>query len=162
MTMTIKLMTEQDLPRVAELLQANAASQNGGLLGEFPLEKVREMFTTSLSVVIAEQNGTIAGVVFSFPWNTNKLPPLVAYINQTFPDIVKNNWLYGPICIDQTFRGGTTLKSLFNGICAQNSGKAIAFINSDNARSLRAHEKLGMAAVAECTFDDTDYIIVSS
>lgn len=77
MTTTIDHMIENDLPQVAKLLQANTASQGGGLLGEFPLEKVSEMFNTSLSVIVARKGDIIAGVVFSFPLNTPELPPLV-------------------------------------------------------------------------------------
>lgn len=82
-------------------------------------------------------------------------------MNQQFPELTRSHWLYGPICIDAEFRGVTILKSLFDGICAQNSGKPCAFINSDNVRSIQAHEKLGMTTIAEFTFKNTPYVIVS-
>ena len=119
MDIIIEHMTENDLPQIAQLLNANSASKNGGLLGDFSIEKVEAMVKTSLSVIVARKNDAVIGVVFSFPITGVGLPPLVTYINQKYPKLVKDNWLYGPICIDENFRGGTILKSLFDKICHQ-------------------------------------------
>lgn len=162
MDIIIEHMTENDLPQIAQLLNANSASKNGGLLGNFSIEKVEAMVKTSLSVIVARKNDAVIGVVFSFPITGVGLPPLVTYINQKYPKLVKDNWLYGPICIDEYFRGGTILKSLFDKICHQNNGKPIAFINDDNIRSIRAHAKLGMVRIADFNFQDIPYILVST
>lgn len=162
MDIIIEQMTEKDLPQITQLLQAYSASQNGGLLGDFSLAKIKTMASTSLAVIIARKDDAIVAVAFSFPMTNTELPPLVAHINQQLPNLVKNNWLYGPVCIDENFRGGTILKSLFDELCYQNHGKPIAFINEDNIRSIRAHAKLGMVRIADFNFKDTPYILIST
>lgn len=161
MPLIIEAIKEPAYPAVIQLLQANSASQNGGLLGEFPAPKVMQMIQTSLTTIVARENSRIAGVVFSFPLNTPHLPPLIAEINRLFPALKKDHWLYGPVCIDTDYRGKNLLATLFKAICNENSGNPIAFINKDNIRSIRAHEKLGMQTIAEFDFEGTPYVLVS-
>ncbi|GAA5097992.1 hypothetical protein [Wohlfahrtiimonas larvae] len=162
MNIIFEPMKENDLSQITQLLHKHSASENGGLLGDFTEEKVQIMVKTSFSVIVARNNDAIIGVVFSFPMTGSDLPPLVAQINHQFPNLVKHNWLYGPVCIDENFRGGTILQSLFDKICRENRGKPIAFINNDNIRSIRAHAKLGMVRIADFDFQDTSYILVST
>ena len=58
-------MDNTDCGKVAALLQENAQSRQGGLSGEYPLKKVETMFTHALTVIIAQDDDVIAGVVFS-------------------------------------------------------------------------------------------------
>lgn len=162
MNIIIEPMREKDLSQIITLLQANSASHNGGLLGDFTAEKVQTMIETSISVIVARNNDAIIGVVFSFSITGSDLPPLITHIHHQFPSLVKNNWLYGPVCIDENFRGGTILQSLFDKICSINKGKPIAFINNDNVRSIKAHAKLGMIRIADFDFKGTQYILVST
>lgn len=160
MTIQYRLMKMTDCEKVTHLLQRNAQSQGGGLLGEYPLRKVESMFASSQHVIIAHEEDRIIGVVFSFDSQSPTLPPLVQYIAQQFKKEMNNSWFYGPVCIDVSYRGKNILKSLYDAICAQQTGSPVAFINVDNIRSLKAHQKLGLQKIAEFSFDEIDYYLV--
>lgn len=65
-------MVNTDCGQVAALLQENAQSRQGGLLGEYPLKKVENMFAHALTVIIAQDGDVIAGgVQFSGAVRTN-------------------------------------------------------------------------------------------
>ncbi|EMA3639645.1 N-acetyltransferase [Providencia stuartii] len=155
-----RLMEITDCEKVAQLLQINAQSQGGGLLGEYPLGKVKGMFASASHTVVAYENGHIVGVVFSFSPHAKALPALAQYITQHFAPIIENNWFYGPVCIDTAYRGKSILKSLYDTICAKQTGQPVAFINSSNIHSLKAHQKLGMQKIAEFTFEHILYYLV--
>lgn len=75
-------MVNTDCGQVAALLQENAQSRQGGLLGEYPLKKVENMFVHALTVIIAQDGDVIAGVVFSFPVQSAQISPVTAVISQ--------------------------------------------------------------------------------
>lgn len=160
MTIQYELMQAHDCEEVAILLQKSAQSQGGGLLGEFPLIKVKSMFANSDAVIVARERNHVIGVVFSFQANDTTLPPLLQYITLNFHQEMQNNWFYGPVCIDAVYRGKNILPALYNTICKQHTGKPVAFINNDNLRSLKAHQRLGMQQVAQFVFEGTNYFLV--
>lgn len=160
MPIQYRSMEQSDSSQVARLLQANAASNQGGLLGEFPLPKVHAMLTGSKDAVIACDSQKIIAVVFSFKLSSKALPPIAHYILEKFPNLLSDNWFYGPVCIDTNYRGKNILKTLYRHICALNTGKPVAFINTLNSRSLSAHQKLGMTIAANFTFEGTAYYLV--
>ncbi|EPL9568470.1 N-acetyltransferase [Providencia rettgeri] len=155
-----RLMDLDDSPNVAHLLQANAPSNHGDLLGEFPLPKVKSMLMGSSGTIIAVTAQNIIGVVFSFSQSSATLPPIALFILEQFPELMKNNWLYGPVCINKDYRGENILKNLYDEICALHTGKPVAFINTQNFRSLAAHQKLGMNVAANFIFDEIEYYLV--
>lgn len=155
-----RLMDLTDSLKVAHLLQANAPSNHGELLGEFPLPKVKDMLMGSSGTIIAVAAQDVIGVVFSFRSSSATLPPLASFIIEQFPHLVKNNWFYGPVCINKEYRGKDILKTLYDKVCALNTGKPVAFINTKNLRSLAAHQKLDMSVVANFIFDEIEYYLV--
>lgn len=160
MLVTYKLMAKSDCNAVAQLLQKNAQSNHGGLLGEFPLSKVESMHAGSLSTIIACAENKIIGVVFSFNNQASSLPPLAHFIAKNYSSLMENSWFYGPVCIDENFRGKSVLVHLYNNICTLNKGKPVAFININNRRSINAHRKLGMKKTAQFTYEGTEYFLV--
>ncbi|EOV8086849.1 N-acetyltransferase [Providencia huaxiensis] len=157
MNIKYELMTQVDCPAVAQLLQSNSESQQGGLLGEYPQAKVNAMFAGSLTTIIARDANKIIAVVFSFDYHSSSLPPIAHLIIQQHADIIRGNWFYGPVCIDNDYRGKNILKNLFDEISSYNQGKPVAFINADNLRSLFAHKKIGMSNITDFEFDGTTY-----
>lgn len=153
-------MTAKDISAVALLLQANSESQQGGLYGEYPLNKVEAMYQNSTNVIVALYQENIIAVVFSFPVTSFSIPPIAQAINQYFPEITQNNWFYGPVCIDKSHRGKSLLKNLYQQICSLHGGHPIAFVNSENIRSLKAHQKLGMEVVKNFEFKGTSWWII--
>jgi len=56
----------------------------------------------------------------------------------------ENSFMYGPVCIDNDFRGHGVLKLLFDAVSAEGVGKykfVTTFINERNKISLAAHKK---------------------
>ncbi len=56
----------------------------------------------------------------------------------------ENSFMYGPVCIDNDFRGRGVLKLLFDAVSAEGVGKykfVTTFINQRNEISLAAHKK---------------------
>ena len=45
-------------------------------------------------------------------------------------------------------------------VCAENSGKPVAFINQDNERSVRAHLKSGMREAGHFICNETPYLLM--
>ncbi|UXM94811.1 GNAT family N-acetyltransferase [Bartonella sp. HY329] len=160
MNVTTRKMILADCQHVAPLLQKNSQSNHGGLFGEYPLKKVEGMFRTSLTTVIAQVGEQIAGVVFSFSVDSDGLPPVAKKIVELYPNLTRDDWFYGPVCIGEDFRGQGLLAKLCDKICSLNSGKAIAFINSDNIISLKAHEKIGFTEAGRFKLDDVDWFVL--
>ncbi|MBA5808581.1 N-acetyltransferase [Morganella morganii] len=153
-------MENTDCGKVAALLQENAQSRQGGLSGEYPLKKVEAMFAHALTVIIAQDDDVIAGVVFSFPVQSAQISPVTALISQQFGELLENNWFYGPVCIAKDYRGQGILSALYKQVCAENSGKPVAFINQDNERSVRAHLKSGMREAGHFICNETPYFLM--
>ena len=160
MKITTRKMVLADCEHVAPLLQKNSQSNHGGLFGEYPLKKVEGMFRTSLTTVIAEEGDRVAGVVFSFSVDSDSLPPVAKKIVELYPDLTRDDWFYGPVCIDENFRGQGLLAQLCDKICALNTGRPIAFINSDNIASLKAHEKVGFTEAGRFKLDNVDWYVL--
>ncbi len=78
----------------------------------------------------------------------------------------ENSFQYGPVCIDEVFRGQGVLGQLFTAIqaiYAPHYAFAITFINKQNERSLRAHEKkTPLSIVGEFSFSDNLYWALAS
>ncbi|GAA0328534.1 N-acetyltransferase [Morganella psychrotolerans] len=155
-----RLMTKEDCAQVTLLLQANAQSRQGGLLGEYPPGKVESMFTHSLHTVVAETGNTLVGVLFSFSPLAASVSPVTQQISQQFNELLENNWFYGPVCIDADYRGQGVLQSLYKTMCELNNGKPVAFINQDNVRSVQAHLKSGMREAGRFTCDGVPYLLM--
>ncbi|OBU13522.1 GNAT family N-acetyltransferase [Morganella psychrotolerans] len=155
-----RLMTKEDCTQVTALLQANAQSRQGGLLGEYPPEKVESMFTHSLHTVVAETGNILVGVLFSFSPGAASVSPVTQQISDQFNALLENNWFYGPVCIDAGYRGQGVLQSLYKTMCELNKGKPVAFINQDNVRSVQAHLKSGMREADRFTCDGISYLLM--
>lgn len=159
MNYLFRQMTLADINAVTSLLQENAESQQGGLYGEYPQKKVEAMYQSSTNALVATDQEHIIAVVFSFPVTSFSIPPIAQEINRRFPEITQNNWFYGPVCINKLHRGQSLLRDLYQHLCALQGGAPIAFINSENIRSLKAHQKIGMKVVENFEFQGKSWWI---
>ncbi|HDU8703240.1 TPA: GNAT family N-acetyltransferase [Proteus mirabilis] len=161
MSYPLRKMTFADIKAVTSLLQENSQSQQGGLYGDYPHDKVEAMYQSSTNAIVATDQEQIIAVVFSFPVSSFSLPPIAQEINRRFPSLTYHNWFYGPICIDKSYRGKSLLTELYQYIGALQGGRPIAFINSENIRSLKAHQKLGMNIVENFQFQGKAWWVIS-
>lgn len=140
--------TATNVAAVTALLQANEASQGGALTGDFPAEKVRAMLQLDSPVISAWEGDALQGVVFTAPAASAGHVPVLAAMRAAWPGR-PDDYLYGPVCIAASARGQGLLPRLYDTLKAALPGRAaVLFIADDNIASCRAHERLGMQAVA--------------
>jgi len=159
MAYDISLATAEDLDGIAALLQANAPSGGGALTGEFPREKVEKMAFNGMPVVVARKAGRVVGILFSSA-KGNPVSSVRAMLKAWPGDA--DAYVYGPVCIADTERGQGLLAKLYAVLqahCANREG--VLFIEQSNVASIRAHERLGMRAVAEYLFEGRAYFVFS-
>lgn len=77
-------MVSKDISSVATLLQANSESQQGGLYGEYPQNKVEAMYQSSTNTIVALYQNNIVAVVFSFPVTSFSIPLLLKRLIDAF------------------------------------------------------------------------------
>jgi predicted GNAT superfamily acetyltransferase len=155
----ISLARAEDLDAVAALLQANAPSSGGALTGEFPRDKVETMLRNGMPVVVARREGRAVGVLFSSA-RDNPAPSVRAMLAAWPGDA--DAYVYGPACIADSERGQGLLARLYAELQKHCAGReAVLFIQQANAASIRAHERLGMRAVAEYVFEGEKYFVFS-
>lgn len=155
----ISLAAAEDLDGVAALLQANAPSSGGALTGEFPRDKVEKMMFNGMPVVVARKEGRVVGILFSST-KENPVPSVRAMLTAWSGNV--DAYVYGPACIADTERGQGLLAKLYAALqkhCVDR--EAVLFIQQSNTASIRAHERLGMRAVAEYVFDGENYYVFS-
>jgi hypothetical protein len=140
--------TAENVAAVAALLQANQASSGGALTGDFPNEKVTQMLQQDSPVISAWEGEELQGVLFTAPASTAAHVPVLAAMRAAWPGR-EDDYLYGPVCIAQSARGKGVLPQLYAALQRHLPGRAaVLFITDDNVTSRRAHERLGMRAVA--------------
>lgn len=75
--------------------------------------------------------------------------------------VVEDTFQYGPVCIDDRFRGTGLFQKLFEEMRVSFSSRyplGITFINRLNSRSFEAHtRKLGLTVIDEFEFDGRPY-----
>jgi hypothetical protein len=118
---------------------------------------------------IAQSENQLAAYAFTSDWDFYRDWPIIVTMEKHLPDFhfknkpltTENTFQYGPVCIDEAFRGGDILSQLFTVIClnyAPDYPYAITFINKTNERSLRAHaRKTPLEIVGSFDFNDNYY-----
>lgn len=173
--MIFRPATTDDIPKILKLqekyLVTNIEEQNkhqGFVTTPFTVEQINYVIGENC-LFVADDNGTIAAYVFVGSWQffsnwkifelmTQKLPEL-SFKNQQLSAI--NSFQYGPVCIDEAYRGQNVLIDLFE--LMRNHLKkrypwGVTFINKLNKRSFNAHtNKLGLKVIDEFEFNNNQY-----
>lgn len=167
MALLIRRAVAEDYPGIRALLTAN-------LIDNLPAEKRGQGFLSTpfsladiaavagdLGIVVARDDDRVVGFAFAsrievlrhaplvdamlralegMPWPGRELPP-----GEVF--------LYGPVCIAESWRGRGLLRRLYAAVRAAVEGQfrmGVAFVAEDNPHSLDAHVKgLGMACIGQ-------------
>lgn len=157
---TLRRAATRDVEAIAALLAANTHVQGGELTGTFPVERVAAWVASSFPVLVAEQAGRLLGVLVTSdpqaPGARVSAEMLAAYPARG------GAYVYGPVCLTADARGRGIVVALYAELRRLLPGReAILFIREDNARSLRAHEKLGMRRVAGFHYDGAAFAVFS-
>jgi hypothetical protein len=132
-----------------------------------------EQFTVLIErkgVFIAVENNELAAYALTSNWDFYRQWPIITVMEAVLPDFlpvngvkltVENSFQYGPVCIDEAFRGRDILTLLFDKISAfykKDYAFATTFINKKNERSMRAHNKrTPLSIIGEFSFNDNEY-----
>ncbi|MBL7815894.1 MAG: hypothetical protein JNL70_12840 [Saprospiraceae bacterium] len=132
-------------------------------------EQFVELVAKSGVFIALADDGHLAAYALTSEWAYYDQWAIIQIMKATLPHFrlsdseltTENSIQYGPVCIDEAFRGGDILTKLFDAIqnyYAPIFPFAITFINKQNERSMRAHaKKTPLSIVGEFTFNGNDY-----
>ena len=177
--MLFRRLAPEDLPGLLELQESNhhdnltsEERKEGFLSARFSVDHFAQM-NRDAAVVIAEDDGKIVGYACSAGVDFSRQFPILdamiasfgrlTYLGKTLIDA--RVCVYGPVCVDRTWRGRGVLRGLIVGMKKELAGQfdlAAAFISKTNCRSLDAHVNgLGMTILGDYAFEAGQYWIVA-
>ncbi|RWR03689.1 hypothetical protein ED28_01495 [[Pantoea] beijingensis] len=164
--MTTRLARLQDAENIADLLIANSADNGGELYGNYSVEVVAEWIERATPTLVALDEGRVIGVLFTAEKARVKAKPVVEMLKVWPGDA--DAYLYGPVCIDVDARGQTdqqqkrVFTELYRELKQQfPTREGLLFINTENTRSIAAHQRLGMTRVADFTCEGTQFVVMT-
>lgn len=150
-----------DAERISALLMANSSDRGGTLYGDWSVGVVTKWITDGALIIVAMDGPRLAGVLFTSEKALASAPPVVEML-KAWPGST-DAYVYGPVCIDQASRGKGVLGALYADLLARRPGRdAMLFIKANNARSLRAHARLGMTHVANFVLGGEVFVVLST
>lgn len=177
--MPVTIATPAHLEGMLALQEANLAAnlseaerRDGFLSARFSAADFSRMGKEA-AVLVAEEEGRVVGYVCSATVEDSLQVPILAALIAEFPRLTLNGRrlhtqsvvIYGPVCVAREARGKGVFRALVEGLKTRLAGRhdaAVAFIASDNPRSLAAHvDGLGMALLGNYSFRDRDYSIIA-
>lgn len=158
----------QDKYHVSNLTESEKQTK-----GFVTMKVTQEQFTELISkggVFIAiTEAGQLAAYALTSDWAYYEQWAIIQYMKTVLPTFrldgkiltTENSFQYGPVCIDEAYRGQGILKQLFSAIqkmYAPHFSYAITFINQQNERSARAHARqTPLSIVGDFSFNDNQY-----
>lgn len=145
--------TQSDKPQLLALLEEAMAenltleqrAKQGFIQGSFDSQLLTR-FISELGVYTIRHTHQIVGAAFTSRIDTSIQGPIKKATDTVFKlysDLSTNDvFLYGPVVINAQFKGKGLLTQLLLSICSEmskNFSKGLAFVNSDNKRSLAIH-----------------------
>src|SRR5262249_54559411 len=139
--------TSDDIEGILNLQEQNLLG-HGGLLSVRLPRTALEAALVDLPQMVARRDGRIVGYLLAGSRILRAQAPIVQAMFRAYPGS-HDTYVYGPICVAEIERGHGLATALFVELCERLPGReCVAFIRSDNAPSLRAHQKMGMKDVA--------------
>jgi hypothetical protein len=145
--------------------------KDGFLSAEFSMSQIAAM-ANDLGIFVARDKERIIGYVGTSRIDLVPRPPIL----DAMADSIKgaymaahklsemNLFVYGPVCIDELYRGLGILRRLYEAVIIHTKSLfdgGVAFISTENRRSFGAHVKgLGMEDMGQFTFGSSSYHLV--
>jgi hypothetical protein len=133
-----------------------------------------KMMMAAAGVFIVENQNQLAGYALAAGWELFAQWPIFPYMTTRFPALppyqsiqitADNTFQYGPICIDQAWRGTDAFPMLFNAVCSGMRDRfaiGVTFINQANPRSFAAHtRKLNLDVIDTFEFNDNSFYMLA-
>ena len=146
----IATATPDDIPGILALQEPNLPD-NGGSLSVRQSAAWFEHAMLDMPLIVARRDGAVVGYMVSASLAAKKHIAIIQALLRSFP-APPDCYSYGPVCVAESERGNGLAGLMFEKLRAQLPGRpAMTFVRSDNAASLRAHEKMGMRVLGEFT-----------
>ena len=142
---------------------------DGFVTTPFTKEQMVGLIEDENGLFLALDGDEVVAYVMAASWHYWSLWPMFTYMIEDLPNLqylgqtlsVDNSYQYGPVCIDQKWRGQGVLELIFDYARAQMNKRfpiLVTFINKSNPRSLRAHtKKLNLDILSEFEFNNNEY-----
>jgi len=157
----LKVATTADIAGIIKLQSENQTSQGGTLSGELNHSQIVEMMK-DMPQIVAYLNNEIIGFILttSQAVHSNRDVPIVNAMFASYSGINTDSYIYGPVCVNEKQRGKGVAQQMFKELLHQEPNReGILFIKSDNASSLRAHEKMGIKKVSHFNFNKAEFAV---
>ncbi|MDF0676998.1 MAG: GNAT family N-acetyltransferase [Nitrospira sp.] len=160
----------EDITAILDVQAANfignledAERWDGFLSVQFTREQFEEM-ASDVGIIVAAIEGHLVGYLCASSCEFNRPFPLLAAMMRQFDAIdyharslvSSRVFIYGPVCIDRSYRGRGLLRGLYETLQREVAGRyntGVAFVADDNPHSLHVHVNgVGMAHVGEFAF----------
>ncbi|WP_394131206.1 GNAT family N-acetyltransferase [Shewanella maritima] len=177
MTIQIRIAVNADAAQLAQLEQrfnADELGQSSSMLeGQCLNQTQLQQLIQQQWVVVAEDKQTIVGYVIAARWPFYQQQGLYRVIKQQLkqcqlhgqPLSEHNSCQYGPIWIEQRFRGQGLFQRLVEFLTQQVKASmpyVVAFIAEDNERSFAAHTSKGnMQVIDYISYQQRDYYLLA-
>lgn len=147
--------------------------KNGFVTTPFTVGQIEEIILEGGLFIAEDENASIIAYVFAGSWKYFSKWEIFNIMVARFPDLsfngseitTENSFQYGPICIDETYRGTGVLQQIFEEMRVAFSKKfpiSVTFINKINVISERAHtSKLGWKIIDQFNFNNNQYIVLA-
>ncbi|MFC1824301.1 hypothetical protein ACFL9T_16450 [Thermodesulfobacteriota bacterium] len=151
---------------------AEEDKRDGFLLVEFSPQQFEEM-NSEIPIIVADLGSQLGGYLCAASLQSSAKIPLLAHMMSLFREVSFNSYalnryrsfLYGPICIEKSFRGRGVMEGLFNHLLHNLEEKfdvGVLFVSQNNPRSLHAHlSRLKMEKVCEFEFNDQEFNLLA-
>ena len=144
--------------------------EKGFVTTRFTVSQIEEIIKQNGIFIAENENDIIVAYAFAGSWSYFEQWEIFNFMVSRFPKLTfngnkittENSFQYGPVCIDEKYRGQGLLNQIFEEMRIEFLKKypiSITFINKVNAISLRAHtKKLGWVIIDEFEFNNNTYI----
>ncbi len=172
-----RLGTSNDIDGILSLQEkylyhnlSEAERKNGFVTTPFTAAQIEEIISQNGMFVASDEHNTIVAYAFAGSWKYFEQWEIFNFMVSRFPQLTfkgseittENSFQYGPVCIDEKYRGTGLLNKLFEEMRIELLKKypiSITFINKVNIISEIAHtKKLGWEKVDEFEFNNNNYI----
>lgn len=144
--------------------------KKGFVTTPFTVAQIEEIIKEDGIFVAENEEGIIIAYVFAGSWQYFSQWDIFNFMVARFPQLsfngkeitTENSFQYGPVCIDEKYRGTGLLNQIFEEMRIEFSKKyplSITFINKVNVISEMAHtKKLGWKIIDEFEFNNNTYL----
>lgn len=174
---TTRLGTKNDIPGILALQEKylyqnmnEAERKKGFVTTPFTIGQLEDIIQQEGLFVAENEENTIIAYAFAASWDYFSQWEIFNFMVNRFPTLsfkgeeitTSNSFQYGPVCIDEKYRGKGLLNQLFEEmriVLLKRYPLSITFINKVNVISEKAHtKKLGWEIIDEFEFNNNTYI----